>query len=229
GASPVVTGVVLQDAGRDTFVPQSDLSHLSPTEVRLAVDRVGTRPFERRPGEVLLARDVRGRAVIDVSRAELVRVRDLVLTGEGADWRVAAIIPAPVTTLVGWFRKLWHREPPIEEVPWANVEPLFGHVPTAARSLPLPRLSRLRPADIAAEASDEEGEEILTVVHGDSALEADVFEELDEEHQLEFLRDRPDGEVAEVLGNMAPDDAADLLMKLDQERRRPVLDLLPEA
>ena len=232
GASPVVTGVVLQDAGRDTFVPRSDLSLLGPTEARLAVDRVGTRPFERRSGEVLLARDVRGRAVIDVSRAELVRVRDLVLEGQGADWHVAAIIPAPVTTLVGWFKKLWHREPPVEEVPWANVEPLFGHVPTAARSLPLLRLSRLRPADIAdivEEASHEEGEEILTVVHGDSALEADVFEELDDEHQLEFLKERPDQEVAVVLGNMGPDDAADLLMQLDQERRRPVLELLPEA
>src|SRR5207237_306080 len=32
-----------------------------------------------------------------------------------------------------------------------------------------------------------------------------------------------------VLGNMATDDAADLLMQLDQERRRPVLELLPEA
>lgn len=51
GASPVVTGVVLQAAGRDTFVPRSDLSLLSATEVRLGVDRVGTRPFERRPGK----------------------------------------------------------------------------------------------------------------------------------------------------------------------------------
>src|SRR5205085_104785 len=78
-------------------------------------------------------------------------------------------------------------------------------------------------------ASHEEGEEILDVVHGDSALEADVFEELDDEHQLEFLKDRSDKEVAEVLSNMATDDAADLLMQLDQERRRPVLELLPEA
>lgn len=181
---------------------------------------------------MLLARDVRGRAVIDVSGAEFVRVRDLVLTGQEADWQVAAIIPAPVATLSGWLKNLWRRAPPGDEVPWANVEPLFGHVPTAGRSMPLLRLSRLRPADIAdivEEASHEEGEEILTVVHGDSALEADVFEELDEEHQLEFLKERPDASVAEVLGNMAPDDAADVLMKLDQERRRPVLELLPEA
>jgi CBS domain-containing protein len=229
---PVVTGVVLHLAKRDTFVPRADILELSAAGVRLSVDRVGTRPFERRPGEVLLAGDVRGRAVIDVSRAELVRVRDLVLSGQGADWQVAAVVPAPVTTFLGWLRRLVHSEGPGEELPWANVEPLFGHVPTAARSLALPRLSRLRPADIAdivEQASHEEGEEILTAVHADSALEADVFEELDDEHQVEFIKERSDAEVAQVLGNMAPDDAADLLMQLDQERRRPVLELLPEA
>ena len=232
GTLPLVTGVVLRNGARETFVPAADLSDLGAEEVRLLADRVGTRPFERRPGEVLLARDVRERAVIDVTRAELVRVRDVVLTGQGSEWHVSAIVPAPVRSLVGWLRSIFDRDPPVEELPWANVEPLFGHVPTAARTLPLPRLSRLRPADIAdivEQASHEEGEEILDVVHGDSALEADVFEELDDEHQLEFLKDRSDKEVAAVLGNMATDDAADLLMQLDQERRRPVLELLPEA
>jgi Mg/Co/Ni transporter MgtE len=145
---------------------------------------------------------------------------------------VAAIIPAPVRSLTGWLKSIFDHEPPAEELPWANVEPLFGHVPTAARTLPLPRLSRLRPADIAdivEQASHEEGEEILDVVHGDSALEADVFEELNDEHQLEFLKERSNEEVAKVLANMATDDAADLLMQLDQERRRPVLELLPDA
>jgi CBS domain-containing protein len=232
GALPLVAGVVLRNGVRETFVPAGDLSDLGAEEVRLAADRVGTRPFERRAGEVLLARDVRERAVIDVTTAQLVRVRDLVLTGQGAEWHVAAIVPAPVRSLAGLLKSILDREPPVEELPWANVEPLFGHVPTAARTLPLLRLSRLRPADIAdivEQASHEEGEEILDVVHGDSALEADVFEELNEEHQLEFLKERSNEEVAKVLGNMATDDAADLLMQLDQERRRPVLELLPEA
>jgi CBS domain-containing protein len=231
GASPVVIGVVLEEGGRDTFVPRSELSLIGSEALRLSVDRVGTKPFERRAREVLLGRDVRGRAVIDVTTAELVRVRDLVLSGHDADWLVAGIVPAPVPTLTGWLKGLFRAPAQAEEVAWTNVEPLMGHVPSAAHRLPLVRLSGLRPADIAdivEQASHEEGEEILTTVHGDSALEADVFEELNEEHQLEFLRERPDTEVAQVLANMGPDDAADLLLKIDQPRRRPVLDLLPE-
>jgi Mg/Co/Ni transporter MgtE len=55
-----------------------------------------------------------------------------------------------------------------------------------------------------------------------------VFEELNTEHQLEFIRTRSDAEAASLLGTMAPDDAADLIVELDQERRRPILELLPE-
>jgi len=56
-----------------------------------------------------------------------------------------------------------------------------------------------------------------------------VFEELDDEHQVEFLRERPDQEVAAVLGRMAADDAADLLLQIDQDRRLPILNLMPAA
>ena len=56
-----------------------------------------------------------------------------------------------------------------------------------------------------------------------------MFEELDDEHQVEFLRERSDEEVAEVLSRMASDDAADLLLEIEQDRRLPVLNLLPAA
>jgi Mg/Co/Ni transporter MgtE len=67
----------------------------------------------------------------------------------------------------------------------------------------------------------------LQAVGQDKELEADVFEELDDEHQLEFLDQRSDREVASVLARMASDDAADLLLEIKQERRLPVLDLMP--
>ena len=67
----------------------------------------------------------------------------------------------------------------------------------------------------------------MQAVGHDKELEADVFEELDDEHQVEFLRERSDAEVAGVLARMASDDAADLLLEIEQDRRIPVLNLLP--
>ena len=105
-------------------------------------------------------------------------------------------------------------------------------MPTSRLRLAHRRIAQLHPAQIAdlvEAASHEEGEEILEAVGQDKELEADVFEELDDEHQLEFLDQRSDREVAAVLSRMASDDAADLLLEIKQERRRPVLDLLPSA
>jgi Mg/Co/Ni transporter MgtE len=109
---------------------------------------------------------------------------------------------------------------------WKDVQPFVAHVPTAKLLVPLQRLRRLHPAQIAdlvEGASHEEGEEIISAVQSDAELTADVFEELDTAHQLEFLKSRSNDEAAKVLDRMAPDDAADLLGELDQDRRLPVL------
>ena len=100
----------------------------------------------------------------------------------------------------------------------------MAHVPTARLRIPYRKLARLHPAQIAdlvEAASHEEGEEIIEAVGADRELEADVFEELEPGHQVEFVRHRSNAEAARLLTSMAPDDAADLIMEVDQERRSP--------
>src|SRR5207302_7478096 len=112
-------------------------------------------------------------------------------------------------------RQLGRRIGTGEFLDWASVEPFVGHVPTVRLRIPHPRLAKLHPAQIAdlvEAASRREGEEIIQAVgQDDRELEADVFEELDDQHQKEFLEDRPDDQVAEILSRMAPDDAADAI------------------
>ncbi|MDQ6637705.1 MAG: CBS domain-containing protein [Candidatus Dormibacteraeota bacterium] len=226
GGLPTVTGVLVHRDGKDVFVSARDLSELSANGGRLRTESVDSRPFERRPGEVLLEGDVQGHSVIDVDAARLVRVKDLVLEGEQGSWRVVGIVPSPPSRLLAAFGLGRVQQ---SEIDWARVEPLVSHVPSAQVG-PSSRLAKLRPADIAdivEEASHDEGEEILDAVQHDHELEADVFEELDEEHQLEFIKGRSREEVATILANMDPDAATDMLMELDQEQRRPVLELLP--
>ena len=95
---------------------------------------------------------------------------------------------------------------------------------------PFARIRRLKPAQIAdllEEASKAEESEILGQVHADPELEADVFEELDEDLATRLLGARTDTEIAAVLARMRADDAADAIAELPQGRRQPVLDLLP--
>lgn len=103
-------------------------------------------------------------------------------------------------------------------------------MPTVRLRVPHPKLARLHPAqlaDLVEAASHSEGEEILGAVGGDPELEADVFEELEAGHQLEFIEDRSDEGVADVLARMEADDAADLVADLPEERREEIVRLLP--
>jgi MgtE intracellular N domain/CBS domain len=230
---PPVTGVVVRIARRQLFVPIARIPDLQPGRVQFVGDTVSLKRFERRPGEVLLSKDLRARHLINLQGARLIRANEIELARVEGRWEVVAVDPSPRVALRRLLpRALGRRIPAGKVVDWASIEPFVAHVPTARLRIPYRKLARLHPAQIAdlvEAASHEEGEEIIEAVGQDRELEADVFEELDSEHQIEFVRSRSDAEAARLLATMAPDDAADLIVELDQDHRLPVLQLLPQA
>jgi CBS domain-containing protein len=228
---PPVTGLRARIGGREFFVSTDRIASLEAGRVRLSGEKLSLVRFARRPGEVLLREDVLGRKLIDVKRAELVTAHDIVLVCEDGWWRLGGIDPRPG----GFLRRLLAGPSAPKSEPilsWSQLEPFVGHVPGSRLRLRRRRLANLHPAQIAdlvEAASHDEGEEIIEAVGSDRELEADVFEELDDEHQLEFIRERSDAEAAQLLARMAPDDAADLITEIDQERRKPILALLPPS
>jgi CBS domain-containing protein len=228
---PPVTGVVGDVAGREVFVPADLISEIAHGRVVLRQSRLDLRPFERRPREVLLKKDVLDRQLINVEGARLVRSNDIELARLEGWYRVVGVDTGPR----GYLRRLLPR--PLGSrigaesfVDWANVEPFTGHVPTVRLRVPHPKLARLHPAELAdlvEAASHREGEEIIQAVEGDPELEADVFEELEPGHRREFLQERSDAEVAELLARMESDDAVDVLAQLSEDRREEIVELLP--
>jgi CBS domain-containing protein len=227
---PQVTGLVATVGKRQVFVPVEQLSSLSDDALRLTSATLDLRRFERRHGEVLLRSDVLGHRLIDVESARLIRAADLKLEQRDGDWLVTGVDThrrphrlfasrvGPGDADERWFR------------PWTAFEPLIGHSGSQLLRGPFARIRRLKPAQIAdllEAASREEETEILGQVHADPELEADVFEELNEDLATRLLGARTDAEIAEVLGRMRADDAADAVAELPQARRQRVLDLLP--
>ncbi|WP_136611452.1 magnesium transporter MgtE N-terminal domain-containing protein [Sinomonas albida] len=224
---PLVTGLVVAVGGAHVFVSAADLAALTPERVELGNTSVNLGEFHRREGEVLLSNDVLGHRLIDLARITFVKAYDVQLTQVLDGWAVTGI---------DVHRRRWlglgTRHSAHQTRDWLDFEPLIGHAESARVRQATGRLPELKPAqiaDIIEEANDNEQDELLAQVHADPELEADVFEELDEDSQSELFRDRSDAEVAEVLGRMQADDAADAIMDLAQERRSSVLSRLPEA
>jgi CBS domain-containing protein len=226
GDLPLVTGLVAKVGGRRVYLSVNRFAELSDDKVILAKPKVDLRGFERREGEVLLREDILGHRLIDVADAELVRAWDIQLVQTDEGLVVSCLDTRRPPRFFGLIRRSGGH--PCQD--WKAFEPLIGHTASVRSRASFGRVRRFKPAQIAdllEDASRQEGEEILDVVHTDPELEADVFEELDPETANRLFEDKTDAEVADVLAHMRADDAADAVAELPQGRRTSVLDLMP--
>jgi len=228
---PPVSGALATVAGRQVYVPGEEIEEIVHGGVRLRAVTLDLQRFVRRSDEVLLRKDVLDRQLINVDGARLVRANEIELARVEGWYRVVGVD----TGLRGIARRLVPRRLGDSVatgtfLDWASVEPFTGHVPSVRLRVPHPKLARLHPAqlaDLVEAASHHEGEEILHAVGGDKELEADVYEELDPQHQIEFVTERSDQEVTELLSRMEADDAVDLLGEMEDDRRERIVEMLP--
>jgi len=223
---PVFSGLVIGVGSARGFVPASDVLSMDAKSIRLRSGRVSLLPFERRDGEVLLKQDILGHRLIDIARSALVRAFDVRFTSSAAGWVATALDVHKHR----WFQFGSHESHPARD--WHSFLLLLGNQNHAKANLELSRIRRLKPAQIAdmiESASTQEQNLLLAQVHTDPELEADVFEELDDDKKTQLLKMRSDQDIADVLSRMRADDVADTVMDLPQSRRRSVLDLMPQS
>src|ERR1700677_165963 len=228
---PPIVGAVIRIEGRDLFMSIKKIGGLAEGRMTFEGRRVDLRRFERRPGEIFLAEDLLARHLINLVRGRIIIANEIEIAEIDGRWEVVGVDPGRRSFL---RRVLGHKIGSHVQVDrivdFASIEPFVSHVPSARLRIPYRKLAKLHPAQIAdlvEQASHEEGEEIIEAVGLNRELEADVFEELDTEHQLEFLESRSDAEAARLLSRMEPDNAADLIPEIDQKHRLPILELLP--
>ena len=238
---PPVMGFVARYRRRDFFLSRWRIAEFKEHGARLNSDILDLRPFQRREGEVLLARDVLDKQLIDVDGKRVVRVNDVQLIEAGGEFRVTG---ADVS-LQGLWRRLMPAgfvgsNRPVEVLDWADV----GYLATGAGGVRLKssadKLSRLHPVEIArlAEAlSYHHGTEIVESLDDETAAEtleemsaedqARIIGEMDEERAADILELMSPDEAADVLGDLPEEKAEDLLNRMEDEEQAEVAELLP--
>jgi len=225
---PPVTGIVARYRRRDFFLTRGQFTHFSEEGVRLSTDILDLRPFLRRESEVLLARDVLDKQLIDVDGKRVVRVNDVQIIEAAGDWRVTG---ADVS-----LQGLWRRLAPagfmgtkatVEVIDWSDV----GYLATDAATVQLKssrgKLARLHPVEIArlAEAlSYHHGSEVVEAL--DDEIAAETLEEMPPEQQARIIGDMDEERAADILEWMSPDEAADVLGDLPEEKAEELLGLM---
>jgi CBS domain-containing protein len=227
---PPVTGLVARYRRRDFFMSRWRMTDLNEQGVRLNSDILDLRPFVRRDSEVLLARDVLDKQLIDVDGKRVVRVNDVQIIEAAGEWRVTG---ADVS-LQGLWRRLAPSgfvgtNRPVEVIDWADV----GYLATDAATVQLKssqgKLARLHPVEIArlAEAlSYHHGSEVVESLDDETA--AETLEEMPAETQARILGDMDEERAADILEWMSPDEAADVLGDLPEEKAEELLSLMEQ-
>jgi magnesium transporter len=232
---PPVTGVVVRvAAGRDIFLPWTDVEHVDESGARLHTASIDITTFRQRPHEIRLWLDLQDKQIVDVEGRKIVRVNDIQLAPVDGNLRLVAVDVG----LGGILRRLGLAGPgerlaralgiePENYIEWEDVDPVESSVSSLKLRVPHAALGTLHPADVAhivEQLAPRDRTGILAALDDERA--ADVLEELGADDQVDILEDLPPEKAADILEEMGPDEAADLVADLSEARQRELLGLM---
>jgi Mg2+ transporter MgtE len=189
------------------------------------------------PDELLLARDLLNKQIVDTQGLKVVRVNDLKISVSGKQLRLLGaevglrgilrglhpVLEKAALALSGAFRH------PLEEnlIAWSYMELVDRDLSNVKLAVSHKRLSELHPADVAdiLEQLDPQ-QRNLVFEHLDKQQAAETFSELEEEFQSDMIDDLSEHEAADLLATMDPDDAADIIGDLPYEKAEKLLWLM---
>jgi CBS domain-containing protein len=223
---PPVTGIVVRRRRKELFVEQPQVEEISPRTVKVACRRADLRPFQRRPGEVLLRRDILDKQLIDVDGQRVVRANDLQIGHREGEYRLVAV-DVSAQALVrrlgpeSWTQNVRGRS----LIDWEDVDSFATDVPTVRLQLRHEALEKLHPVDLAHLLDELPAQHVKEVVEAiDEASAADLVQELEPEEAADLMASLDPERAADILDEMDPDDAADLLGDLPPEQAQDLLE-----
>ncbi|MBO0818117.1 MAG: magnesium transporter, partial [Actinobacteria bacterium] len=120
---PAITGIVVRVGRRQAFLDAAAIGRVDHRSVTLRTARMDLREFQRREGEVLLARDILDHQLVDTDEIQVIRAADLYLAQVGEQVRLVGVDVSLQTLLRRLGPKRWRGRPtPDRVIDWAAIE-----------------------------------------------------------------------------------------------------------
>lgn len=205
--------------------------------IRLKVDKEDIRFSYLQPDEVLLARDLLDRQIVDTQGMKVVRVNDLKLSQSGNQLRLLGaevgmrgilrglhpLLEKAATKIAHLFGK--HIDEKL--IAWNYMDLLDRDLSEVQLSVTHTRLEELHPADVADILEQLDPQQRANVFkHLDDAQAGDAISEMEDEFQADIIADLDEARASRLLGDMDPDDAADIVGDLPYEKAETLLRLM---
>jgi len=232
---PPVTGLVVNNNGREIFLSWQAVNSLDAGGAALGTTAIDISRFQQRPNEIRLKRDLMDKQIVDIDGRKVVRVNDLRLDEvEGALHLVAVDVGASGVLrrlgIEGPWRTLargLHRDVPERYIDWEDVDPVERSIASVRLRVPHKGLAELHPADLATIIDQlTRSDRVGVIASLDDEAAADAIGEMEPETQVEVMEDLEPERAADILEEMDPDEAADLVADLSDESRVEILGLM---
>ena len=238
---PRVTALAFQGPGKTPFMIswRKYVDHFDDNGVFLKLPATDIRFSYLQPDEVLLARDIMNKQIVDTQGLKVVRVNDIKLsaTGDnqlrllgaevGARGLLRAVHPL-LERVVTRVARMLGKPLPEDIIAWSYMDLLERSTKQIKLSVSHKTLSELHPADIAdiiEQLDPRLRSQVFAQLDTDQAAEA-IAELDDDELMTEMIEGLSDRDASTMLAKMDPDDAADLIDELDYEKAEKLLRLM---
>ena len=236
---PRITSLAFQGPGKVPFMIswRKYVEEFAEDGIRLSVPAHDIRFSYLQPEEILLARDLLNRQIVDTQGMKVVRVNDLKLSISGTQLRLLGAEVGARGILRGlapWLEravvavaKVFGRRIDEQIIAWNYMDLLDRDLSEVQLSVTHKRLDELHPADVADILEQLDPQQRANVFqHLDDAQATEAISEMEDEYQADFIEDLDDARAAGLLGSMDPDDAADIVRDLSYEKAETLLRLM---
>ena len=238
---PRVTALAFQGPGKTPFMIswRKYVERFDEDGVYLKYPATDIRFSYLQPDEVLLARDIMNKQIVDTQGMKVVRVNDIKLSATGDNQLRLLGAEVGARGLLRAIHPLFERvsvkvaqmlgKPLAEDIiAWSYMDLLERSTKQIKLSVSHKTLSELHPADIA-DIIEQLDPRLRTQVFAqlDTEQAAEAITELDDDELMtEMLEGLSDREASTMLATMDPDDAAALIEELDYEKAEKLLRLM---
>ena len=236
---PRITSLAFKGPGRTPFMIswRKYVEDYADDKMVLNTEAFNIRFSYLQPREILLARDLLDKQIVDTQGLKIVRVNDLKISPSGSQLRLLGaevgvrgilrgLHPLLEKAVVG-IGELFNIDIKEQIIAWNYMDLLDRDLSKVQLSVTHKRLEELHPADVADILEQLDPRQRAEVFrHLDAERSAEVIAELEDEFQAEALEDLDVAEVSGLLGHMDPDDAADIIRDLPYEKAERLLRLM---
>ena len=236
---PRITSLAFQGPGKVPFMIswRRYVGEFDEEGIRLKVPSHEIRFSYLQPSEILLARDLLNRQIVDTQGLKVVRVNDLKLSVSGSQLRLLGAevgIRGILRGLAKWLEKAvvgiakaFGKRIDEQIIAWNYMDLLDRDLSSVQLSVTHKRLGELHPADVADILEQLDPRQRANVfAHLDEAHATEAISEMEDEYQAEFIENLDSARAAGLLGSMDPDDAADIVRDLSYEKAETLLRLM---